>query len=47
MVAMLSEYDGLVKYFKPNKTGRVHINVALGQVCVPILPWKSNKYYVF
>jgi len=35
MVAMLSEHDGLVKHFKPNKSGRVHIKVAVRQVCVP------------
>ena len=40
---MLSEYDGLVKHFKPNKTGRVHINVALRKVCVPIFTVEKQQ----
>ena len=42
-VAVLSEYDGLVKHFKPNKTGRVHINVALRKVCVPIFTVEKQQ----
>jgi hypothetical protein len=30
-----------------NKTGNICINIRIRHICSPLLPWESNKYYIF
>jgi len=36
-----------ISHDKVNETGNIRINVTTRRVRLPLLPWKSNTYYIF